>query len=65
MDFVYCPSSPGCGSTFFNFTDGRESIKANITNNQEIKLCSYEIGSNVSRIIDLKTNNYMTVLDPE
>lgn len=64
-DFVYCPSSLGCGPTFFNFTDGQETITANLTNKAEIKLCSYEIGSNVTRVINLKTNNYMTVLDPE
>lgn len=32
-DYVYCPSSPGCGPSLFNFTNTTESIVANTTLN--------------------------------
>ena len=30
-DYLYCPSSPGCGEYIFNFTNTTEVLKANIT----------------------------------
>jgi len=66
MDFVYCPSSTGCGPSLFNFTGESpdESIAANITS-PELALCVFEIASDENRFIQLRSNSYMTVLDPQ
>jgi len=64
-DYVFCPSSLGCGPYLFNFTNTTESIQAQITPNTSIDFCIYEIASDVERVITLKTNEWMTVFDPE
>lgn len=66
-DYVYCPSSAACGPSLFNFTDTTEEIVANATIDQNFTndLCIYELATDRERVVNIFTNERLTVYDPE
>lgn len=66
-DYVYCPSSPSCGPSLFNFTENIEEIVANATIDANFTndLCIYELATDKERVVNIFTNERLTVFDPE